>query len=66
MSKVRLTLLAASLSVAAWTIPHPSSASLTCEILCWTQGNQTCSQASSCKVTCCVTGSRGCFSLCDA
>jgi hypothetical protein len=64
MKKLRWTLLVAVLSVTAWALPRPSSA-FNCEILCWTQGNETCWQTGTCVEKCCVTGSPGCFSPCD-
>ncbi len=64
MRKARLTLLALAVTLLAMALPRPSAA-LSCEIFCWTVGDQTCWQAGNCSQHCCVTGSRGCFSPCD-
>jgi hypothetical protein len=63
-TRVRFLILPALLFTVA--LPRPSAGAIMCPISCWIQGNQTCSEAGNCHVTCCVTGSRGCVSLCDA
>ena len=64
MNRARLGLLA--LLVVSMALAHPRpSAALVCEVLCWTQGADTCWQTSACKQVCCVTGPR-CISPCFA
>jgi hypothetical protein len=66
MRKIRLTLLALAFVTAAVAMPKPSQATITCEILCWTQGNDICWQSGNCKTTCCdPSTNRFCSSPCD-
>lgn len=68
MRKLRFMLLAVAAFLVAAALPRPSAAAGTirCEILCWTAGNQTCWQTSSCTQHCCLTSNPTCVSACEA